>query len=239
MEKNNYIVISLGGSLIVPDAIDTNFIKSFTELIKSFTAKGLKFVIITGGGKTAREYIEASKILEALPPNFGGLAPKIFNDDLDWIGIAVTRLNSELLRTVFGDLAYEKVILDPDVIPQTDKPILMSAGWKPGNSSDLAAIHCAKSVGAKAVINLSNIDYAYDKDPNKFSDAKKIEKSSWPDFRAILPAEWNPGLNAPFDPIAAQKAESLSLEVVIMNGKNLANLEKYLNGESFEGTVIK
>ncbi len=227
MQENKYIIISLGGSLIVPDAIDTSFIKSFTETIQSFTEKGFKFVIICGGGKTAREYIDVSKAITTPA-----------NDDQDWIGIASTRLNSELLRVCFGELAYEKVILDPDVIPKTDKAILMSAGWKPGNSSDLAAIHCAQSVGAKCVINLSNIDYAYDKDPNKYGDAKKILKSSWPDFRAILPKEWSAGLSAPFDPIAAEKAQSLGLEVVIMNGKNLTNLEKYLNGEAFEGTVI-
>lgn len=228
MEDTKHIIISLGGSLIVPDGVDTNFIKSFTETIKSFTEKGFKFVIITGGGKVAREYIDASKMITTP-----------MNDDLDWIGIASTRLNAELLRVSFGGLAHDKIIMDPDAVPQTDKPILLGAGWKPGNSSDLAAIHCAQSVGAKVVMNLSNIDYAYDKDPNKYEDAKKIEQSSWADFRAILPKEWEPGLSSPFDPIAAEKAESLGLEVVIMNGKDLVNLDHYLNGEPFKGSVIK
>ena len=228
MEENKHIIISLGGSLIVPNEIDTEFVKSFTNMIKSYVAKGFKFAIITGGGKVCRDYIDASKAIGA--PS---------NADLDWIGIATTRSNSELVRVAFGEHAYESVVRDPDDMPDTDKPVIMSAGWKPGNSSDMAAIHAAASLGAMKVINLSNIDYAYDKDPKKFPDAVKIEKSSWADFRKILPLEWNPGLNAPFDPIAAAKAESLGLEVVIMNGKNLTNIEKYLNGEAFEGTVIK
>ncbi len=228
MQNDKYIVISLGGSLIVPDNVACDFLQDFTNLVKEYVNNGFKFVIITGGGHTARTYIEASKAIGDST-----------STDLDWIGIACTRLNSELLRTVFGELAYDHVVLDPDAMPQTEKSIIMSAGWKPGNSSDLAAVHCARSVGAHTVINLSNIDYAYDKDPKKFSDAVKIEQSNWADFRKILPEEWDPGLNAPFDPIAAKKAEALGLEVVIMNGKNLSNLESYLKGDQFIGTVIR
>lgn len=228
METDKHIVISLGGSLIVPDNVDIPFIKKFIETIKEYTNKGFKFVIITGGGHTARAYIAASK--EIVTPS---------HDDLDWIGIAATRMNAELVRVGFSDVAHSSIIMDPDNIPSTDKSVLIGAGWKPGNSSDLAAVHAAGSVGAKKVINLSNIDYAYDKDPKKFPDAEIIKESSWADFRKILPTEWNPGLNAPFDPVAATKAEELGLEVSILNGKNIENLKNYLDGKEFIGTVIK
>lgn len=222
------IVLSLGGSLIVPDAIDVEFLKKFRDLIISQTKKRKKFVIITGGGKTCRQYQNAAKEIV-----------NISNADLDWIGIATTRLNSEFLRTIFAEIAFDKVVLDPDVMPKTEKGVVLGGGWKPGNSSDLAAIHSAISVGAKKVINLSNIDYLYDKDPNKYTDAKKIERISWKGMRDILPKEWEPGANVPFDPIAAKEAEEASIEVAILNGKNISNLENYLNGEVFAGTQIK
>ncbi len=222
------IVISLGGSLIVPEEIDVEFISKFVSVIKKYTSKGFKFVIITGGGKICRRYNDAAEKL---------ITP--LKDDLDWLGIATTRLNSELVRIAFGDLAFNKIIMDPDFILETDKPIILGAGWKPGNSSDLAAIHSAISVGAKKIINLSNIDYVYNKDPKKYNDAVKIEQISWVDFRKLLPEEWDPGLNTPFDPIAAKKAESVGIEVDILNGKNISNLEKCLNGEDFVGTKIK
>jgi uridylate kinase len=97
----------------------------------------------------------------------------------------------------------------------------------------------AKNVGAKKIINLSNIDYVYDSDPKINLNAKKIEKISWEEYRKLIPTEWNPGLNSPFDPIASKMAEEEGLEVVIMNGKPIENLAKYLNGEKFLGTVIK
>ncbi|MEI7709236.1 MAG: UMP kinase [bacterium] len=222
------IVLSLGGSLIVPDGIDVEFLKKFRDLIISQTKKGKKFVVISGGGKVCRRYQEAAKALT-----------QVSNDDLDWIGIASTRLNSELLRVVFGESAFEKIVMDPNMVPQTDKPVILGGGWKPGNSSDLAATQAALSIGAKKLINLSNIDYLYDKDPNKYTDAKKIEQISWSGLIEILPKSWEPGANVPFDPIAAKEAEVALLEVAILNGKNISNLEKYLNGEDFAGTQIK
>ena len=116
---------------------------------------------------------------------------------------------------------------------------MVGGGWHPGNSSDLAAVHMAKSIGATKIINLSNIDYVYTKDPREFKDATPITESSWSDFRKLLPKDWDPGLNLPFDPIAAREAEALSFEVIVMNGKKVENLKNYLNGESFVGTIIK
>jgi len=228
MKEKNKIIISLGGSLIIPDEVDVEFLKLFVSTIKDYVSRGFTFLIITGGGKLCRRYNESlKKIIE----------PSI--EDLDWLGISITRVNAELVRLCFGDLAYEKVVLDPENIPNTDKPIIVGGGWRPGNSSDLAAIRSATSVGANKIINLSNVDFVYDKDPKFYPDAKSIDKISWVDFRLLFPNEWKPGVNAPFDPIAAYEAEQLGYEVIILNGKKIDNLKAYLDGESFVGTVIK
>ena len=52
-------VISLGGSLIVPDQIDVQFLKGFRNLILSQVKKGNRFIIICGGGRIARNYFTA------------------------------------------------------------------------------------------------------------------------------------------------------------------------------------
>ena len=83
-----------------------------------------------------------------------------------------------------------------------------------------------------------NADYVYDSDPKINPNAKKIEKISWANYRKLIPNEWNPGLNSPFDPIASKMAEETGVQVIIMNGKPIDNFEKCLNGESFLGTVI-
>ena len=221
------IVISLGGSLIIPDELDINFLKEFRTLIISQVSKGKKFVIITGGGKINRKYNEAAK--EITNPS---------HEDLDWIGIAALKLNAELLRVIFGEYAYKEVISNLSNKFPFEKSIIIGSAYKPGSSSDLDAVLAAKTVGAKKIINLSNIDYVYDSDPRTNPDAKKIENISWIDYRTLIPADWTPRLNSPLDPVASKMAEEAGLEVMIMNGKPIDNLVQCLNGEKFQGTVI-
>ena len=52
---------------------------------------------------------------------------------------------------------------------------MVAAGWHPGWSTDFVATILAERLQAKTILNLSNIDYVYDKDPNKYKDAKKIK----------------------------------------------------------------
>lgn len=222
------IVISLGGSIIIPDQIDVEFLKDFKELILEKVENGKKFVIVTGGGKLCRRYQDAAK--EITNPS---------KDDLDWIGISSLQLNAELIRVLFGEKAHSKVILNLSENLLFNEPIIVGAAYKPGQSTDWGAILAAKNVGAKKVINLSNTDYVYDSDPKINPRALKIEKISWRDYRKLVPSEWNPGLNSPFDPIASKIADENGIEVIIMNGKPIDNLRKCLDGEEFKGTVIK
>ncbi|MEK7169784.1 MAG: UMP kinase [Patescibacteria group bacterium] len=223
-------IISLGGSIVVPDGIDTAFVSAFRALIQERMTLGESFIVIVGGGKVCRRYQAAATEL--------GVTGK---EELDWVGIFATRLNAELIRVAFGDIAHPLLVLDPEVLPSVTSPLAIGAGWKPGHSTDFDAILMAESSGAKRLINLSNIDYVYDKDPKKFSDARKIERATWKEFRALLPepSAWVPGLNAPFDPVAAKRASELSLEIAIMNGNNLEHLKNYLEGKPFTGTVIR
>lgn len=221
------VVVSVGGSLIVPDGIDTDFLKRFKTLILDKVQLEFSFSIIAGGGKTARRYQEAAHAVTPLSQT-----------DLDWIGIHATRLNAQLLRNIFVGHAHPHVIKNPTIDIDADEPVIIAAGWKPGFSTDYDAVLVAKNLGAQRLVNLSNIDYVYDADPKKNKNAKKIEKINWEEFRKLIPVEWDPGLSSPFDPVAAREAESLGLEVAIMNGAKLEEFSNYLDGKPFVGTVI-
>ena len=225
--KKTYI-LSLGGSLIVPDEVDYKFIKKFRELIIKKVKAGNKFIIVCGGGGLNRKYNEAGKKVR-----------KLNNDELDWIGIYASRCNAQFIRILFGDLACEEININPHQKIATKKPIIIGSGYKPGWSTDYDAVYLAKTYNAKSVANLSNIDYAYDKDPKKYKNAVPIKNIIWKDFRKIVGNKWEPRMNKPFDPIASREAEKLGLEVVILNGKKLGNFERYLDGRKFVGTVIK
>ena len=230
MQEHETVVMSVGGSLIVPDSIDTTFLTELRNLIeRQVTFSGRRFIIIAGGGKTARRYQDAAATVTELDP-----------EDLDWMGIHATRLNGHLLRTIFRDIAYPEMITNPDEITDVPKDthLIIAAGYRPGASTDLRAVQIAINTGARKVINLSNIDYVYTEDPRRNANAEKIEDITWTEFVKLIPTEWSPGLSAPFDPVAARAAQKHMLEVTIINGQNLHELEQYLEGNSFIGTKI-
>jgi uridylate kinase len=214
--------------LIVPDQIDTVFLKSFRELLLRKIGDGLSFYIITGGGKLARRYQEAAEEIR------GGL----HREDVDWLGIHSTRLNAHLMRALFLEEAQERIVKNPTRSIRNNHSIIVGAGWKPGWSTDYCAVMAAKKLGAKKLVNLSNIDYVYTADPKKDPNATKIEQITWQAFRELIPKEWDPGLSSPFDPVAAREAQAADIEVAIVNGKKLEEFEKYLDGQPFTGTVI-
>jgi uridylate kinase len=225
--KNLY-VISLGGSLINPGNIDAVFLKKFIDLIRTQVKANKHFLIVTGGGRPAREYQEALKKLHKTNP-----------DELDWMGIYTTRFHAHFLKLAFGKTAHHEIITDFEKALSINSNILLAGGWKPGRSSDGAMVKLARLYETKTVINLSNVDYVYTKDPRKFKDAKKIEQISWKNFLKITGTKWDPGANVPFDPTAAKFAMQHGLRVIIANGKNLGNLKNILEGKKFQGTIIE
>jgi len=214
--------------LIVPEGIDTRFLSNFRALISQKVNGGLSFYIITGGGKLARNARDAARAVH----------PDASTENLDWVGIAACRTNAEMVRALFATADTPEVIRDTTQQIDSPSPLLFAGGVRPGNSSDWAAVQAAKAVGAKKLVNLSNIDYVYTKDPRTNPDAEKIEKTTWADFRKLIPSEWDPGLSSPFDPIAAKEAEEMGLEVAVINGANLEEFSNYLDGKEFKGTVI-
>ena len=228
-QKSAHKILSVGGSIIIPKTgFDVGFLKKFRELILDRIKKGDKFVLVVGGGATCRQYQNAAHAVARLS-----------DAKLDWLGCASTWFNAEFVRLLLENYAYERIMVDPNKKIKTNKPIIVAGAWKPGSSTDRAAVLWAKTFNAIEVINLSNIDYVYDKDPNKFSNAKKIEKISWKNFRKdIVGYKWVPGENVPFDPIASGLAEKSGLKVVIMNGKNLVEVKRVLEGKKFKGTII-
>ena len=220
------VMISLGGSIIVPDEIDVEFLKGFKKVIMDFVEKGNKAIIVCGGGKTCRRYQDAAAKVSNLR-----------NEDLDWIGIHTTRLNAQLVKTLFLGIVQEKIIHNPNKKIEFKKKVLIASGWKPGWSTDYDAVRLAHNFNVKTLINISDVPYIYDKEPKNNHDARPIKDISWKNFRKMVGDKWDPGLNVPFGPIAAKEAEKLKIKVIII-GTDLENLKNLLEGEEFNGTII-
>ncbi|PIY71889.1 UMP kinase [Candidatus Roizmanbacteria bacterium CG_4_10_14_0_8_um_filter_33_9] len=229
-QKEDPIIISVGGSLIVPQGeVNEVFLKKLNIFIREQVERGKRFFLVAGAGKIGRKYRDAGKAV------IGSMT----DADLDWLGIHTTRLNAHLLRTIFSDIAHPRIIENYDKkLRNWKEPIVVGAGWKPGWSTDYDAVILARDYGANLMINLSNIDWVYDNDPNKYKDAKAIKKLTWEEMEKLVGNKWSPGINAPLDPIASQLAHKLNLTVIVTNGENFSNLKKIVEGDDFKGTVI-
>ncbi len=210
----------------MPKEIDVDYLKKFRKVIISLLPKYI-FIIVCGGGKICRDYINASKQII-----------KNKNIVYDKLGIKVTEVNAELVKSIFTEHVYPEVHSDYNK-KVNFKQILIGSGFKPGTSTDFDAVMFAELYNAKTIINMSNIEYVYTKDPKKYKDVKKIKNISWKNFRKIVGNKWKAGMNLPFDPVASQKAEKLKLRVIILNGRNLDNFKDCLKEKKFEGTIIK
>ncbi len=213
MEEKETIVMSVGGSLIVPEEIDTAFLTNLKQLLEAESQNNRRFIIITGGGRTSRRYAAAAEVFS-----------HISQTEVDEIGIEACQLNAALMKLILKDI-------DVQINPDRDL-------YAPGSSSDRAAVRTAVRHSAHKVINLSNISHVYTADPRTDPSAQKIEDITWSEFRTIIPAEFTPNLSSPFDPEAAKEAEEHAIEVATISGENLEELKKYLNGDSFIGTKI-
>ena len=238
MRKQTYIVIHLGGSIVVPHISDQGgmnipFLKKFRTFLQKELKKGRRFIIVIGGGKTARAYQKAASQLVG-----------VRNEDLDWLGIHAIRINAHLLRSIFYKEAYPVVIdHDPEqeevqMLRSSNKKLFFASGWRPGWSTDYIAVELARKFGVREVIIAKDTPFVYDKDPGKYPDAKPQKAISWKEYKKLIPKVWSPGLSSPVDPVAARLAERFGITAKVLQGTNLKNFKKAIQGESFRGTVI-
>jgi uridylate kinase len=99
------------------------------------------------------------------------------------------------------------------------------------------AAAAAELVHADMLLNATNVDGVYDKDPVK-TGAKKLDSVTISQLREILSDEGTKaGQYNLFDPVAIRIVERSQIATVIFNGNNPENLKKVFNKEKI-GTRI-
>ena len=223
MRKMKKIVISLGGSLINPGKINYKFLLEFKATIRKFSR--YKIVIVTGGGKIARDYIEA----------LSDKSEKIRS----LIGIKTTKLNAMLVSNFL-----DNEIVVPDSLKEVEKLSRMKGivvcgalGYREKMTSDGTAADVARYLKADLLINMTNVKGFYDKDPRKFKNAKLISEIGFFDFlKMVNKIKYKPGQHFVLDQIAAGIIAKHKIKTVILKCPD--ELDKCLNNKKFTGTVI-
>ena len=235
----NYMVksqiVALGGSLLkTREGHDLDkWFSNLVDLCKSIQDSNGKLGIVIGGGSPARYGIN--------------LAKNSISDSkrLDLIGIAATRLNATTIQQVL----IANGLNVSEIIPNTTKEgkelltnhnFVCMGGTTPGHTTDAVATRLAVDCEAQTCVIATDVPYVYDKDPHKFADATAMKSLNLAQLGKIcgVGQEFKPGQSAVIDPIAVSVAIEHSIEISVLDGKNIGILSDALSGKSFEGSKI-
>ncbi len=226
--KKKVIVLSLGGSQIIPNDVNAKYLKEFKKIISKNTRK-YKFIIVCGGGSVARKYISALKEIK-------------INEKLQsFSGISATRMNARFMSYFFNTnpeygIPHTMKVLKKYIRKQ-DVVFCGALEYKPNQTSDSTAAGIAKYFKTK-FINLTNVKGLYDKNPKKFKNAKFIEKISWKDFNDMAnKMKFKPGQHFVLDQTASKMIMKNKIPTYII-GNDLNQLDNLLKGKKFKGTSI-
>jgi uridylate kinase len=222
------IVLSLGGSLIVPEKINPKWLEDFKKIILKNTKKW-KFAIVCGGGFVAREYIS---ILSFDHKN---------QKEQSLAGIMATRMNARIMMQIFDKNTNKTLPMNmSDVKNLLEKENIVFCGalrYAPNQTSDSTSAKLASFLKTDFV-NLTNVDGLYSENP-KNKNAKFISKISWKDFETMAnKIKYHPGQHFVLDQKAAKLIKKEKIKTYIL-GKNLRNLDSLLNSKKFVGTSIE
>ena len=223
------IVFALGGSILVPNEIDLKFMRKFAEFVKELS-EDHRIAIVVGGGKTARRRI-------------GDARKKGANEvECDYIGIEATRENASVLAEILGDAANQKIpkdFLEAKNIWDSGKIVVMG-GTEPGHSTDAVAAILAEYVDGDLILKATDVDGIYDKDPQKFKDAKMFGKLSLEKLQDMVRSlSQEAGKYELIDMVAIKILQRSKIKCIALDGRNLENMKKAVSGGKFVGTVIR
>ncbi len=229
-------VATLGGSLLRPEVENRHeWLEGLCHSVGEAIASGYRLAFVIGGGAPAREGIELAK------PILGNNV-----EALDRIGIAATRLNATIVAEALNDFGIEVAPLIPSNIQEAASyskrySTVVMGGTEPGHTTDTVAIQLAKELGAECCIIATNVAHVYSSDPRKNVEAKKFETMTHEELAEVVgPAEHkNAGHSTVIDPIGASIARDVSLNLAVIDGRNIERLRSAIIGESFEGTNIE
>ena len=225
--SQDIVVISIGGSILIPDQNDSVFIGKLAEMLKQVSQK-VRVCVVCGGGKIARYYTVTGREL-------GG-----DEYQLDLLGIGCTRLNAALLALALGDCSSTDIPLDVKAAAKrfAEGKIVVMGGTEPGHTTDAVATMLAVELGGARVINATSVDAVYSDDPRKNPDAVRYEKLTIDELDALVYKDHGAGKSSVFDPLGVQIAKKEKIDIQMVDGRNLEELEKAILGQPFSGTYI-
>lgn len=231
--KYKRILIKLSGEALAGSkktGVCYDTVLDICKKIKEVHDMGVEIGIVVGGGNFWR-----------------GRQNKEFDRaTADYIGMLATTMNALTINDAFRQLGAESRVQTAIEMRQVaefyikgrahkhlDKNRIVIFGCGTGSpffSTDTASALKAAEIHADALIKATNVDGVYDKDPNKYDDAKKYDEISYLD---VL----NKKLKV-MDSTSTTLCMDNNIPIVVVNISNKTDLKNAVMGKKV-GTIIK
>lgn len=220
------VVIKITGKVF--DEKSTDVLLGISQLVVEKVDEGYRFVLVAGGGRKARDYIELGRKL--------GLSEGV----LDVIGIEVSRVNALLLASLIGSRAYLPVprSIDEFVGAWSSGKVVVVGGMQPGQSTNAVTAVLAELINADLVVNATDVEGIYDSNPKLNPRAKLLGEVDTKTLEAMLSARELAGVYELFDRVALNVIERSRIPLVFLSVYSIENIRRAIEGRDFVGTKV-
>ena len=231
------VSISLGGSLLTgkrthkeDTTLNPDNYRKYAETLIDLHKQGHQLMVVCGGGKPARYFIDLAKELDAT------------RDIQDNLGVKATHVNALLLMAALGDQADTNRIYQrgSDVKLRVPGKIWVGGGYKPKSSHDYRAVIMAHKMEADIIIKATDVDGVYEKNPKMQKDAVKLDQLSYDKLVKIIKenTRQSPGEYGLFDLKAVRLAKRAGIPIVFIDGTDPEEIRRAVEG-TYSGSIVK
>jgi uridylate kinase len=223
------VTLCFGGSILAPEELDVGCIREIAQTLRALKSRKHELLVVTGGGKPSRKYIEAVRKLKASSTH------------CDNIGIDVTRLNARLLIAALGNLAEQDPLttFEAAVRATFRNKVPVMGGTAPGQTTDAVAAMLASSSKSGLLVYFTDVDGVYSADPKRNPKAKKFETMTAQELlKLVVKEKVKPGMSAIIDPVGAKLIQRAGIQTLVLGRHEIKRLPEILRGAKHSGTTI-
>ena len=230
----NRVLLKLSGEVFGKDkqGLDFTTVNQVASRIRGVHKKtGVEMAIVVGAGNLFRaRYIEGTKVDHVVADQIGMLGTVMnamaLQEEMERLGNSTRVMSSIAIPTVCELFIRRRALRHME----KGRIVILAGGTgNPYFTTDSAAALRAIELKCNVLLKASNVDGVYDKDPNKFPEAKKIEKI---DYQSALEKHLKI-----MDNTAFALCQSRKMPIVVFNFNQKDSLERIINGEKI-GTLV-